>query len=923
MDAARWTSIQTLFEAALDREPAEREPFLRRACRGDAALYREVASLLDVEVHTLFEGFAADAVDLPGLLSMEGEAVGPYRIAEEVGRGGMGAVYRAERADGAFEQTVALKIVKRGMDSEAILRRFEQERQILARLEHPHIARLLDGGVAGDGRPYFAMEFVRGEPVTAYCDARALGVEARLALFEQACAAVAFAHRSLVVHRDLKPSNILVAEDAGGVPQVKLLDFGIARLLDVEQDSDLTWTGLRPMTLEYAAPEQIRGEAVTTAADVYALGVLLYELLTGRRPHALGRNRTKQFERSILEEDPVAPSLAIAQTLPPEATKSGRAVTPEGVAHARSATPDRLRRRLAGDLDTVILKALEKDPERRYSSVEAFIEDVRRHRQGEPIRARRATVGYRVRKFASRHRTGVLTAAGVIVLLAAVVGVYTARLADARDRAEREAGKATEIAAFLTDLFEASDPLQTLGDTLSVRDLLASGVARIDALGGQPATQADLLGTLGEIYLNLGDPAQAEPLLRRAVALRRPAGDGGALALSLRRHGTALRRLDRTEEAQEVTEEALRLHEATLGRVHPETAKTLRDLGEVAQARGAYDDAETHLREALAVQRQVLPDSSEDLALTLGTLGELLERVGRLDEAEAFTVEALVIEQQVYGDDHPFVATTLVNLGVIRRERGDIEAAVSAYRQALAVTQRVYGSDHPETATVMRNLASALRDQEAYDEALALYERALTIRRDRLGPDHPRVANLLNSLARLHDARGDLGAAGAAQEEALAIYRRSDRPEPALLAPALHNLAELRETQGRDAEAEALYRESLATLRAALPAGSTDFGFPLTSLGTFLTQRAAHGEAVTLLREAVAVRRDGLPPGHRLTAQSERRLSDALAALERFDEAERVLTESLARLREAGAGGSLTAQANDRLAAVRAARQES
>ncbi len=917
MDPARWTTIQTLFEAALDRDPADRDAFLREAAAEDADLYREVASLLNVEVHTLFQGFAADAVDLPGLLSLDGERVGPYRIATEIGRGGMGAVYRAERDDGTFEQTVALKLVKRGMDSEAIVQRFQQERQILARLQHPHIARLLDGGIADDGRPYFAMEFVRGEPITAYCDARALGIDARLALIEQVCAAVAFAHRSLVVHRDLKPSNILVTEDEDGHPQVKLLDFGIARLIDAEQGSSLTWTGLRPMTPEYAAPEQIRGEPVTTAADVYALGTLLYELLTGRRPHALYRDDPKRLEQAILEEAPTPPSLAVSQAVSADAP-SDRAVTPEGVANTRGTSPERLSRRLAGDLDTITRKALGKEIDERYSSAEALAEDIARHRAGLPIRARRATAGYRVRKFVSRHRTGIATAAGVVALLAAVIGVYTARLATERDRAQLEAAKSAEVAEFLTGLFQGSDPLENLGDTLSVRGLLVAGTERIDReLVGQPLVHADLLVVLGDIYLNLGDPARAEPLLRRAVTLRRTHGsDDAALASSLRTHGTALRRADQLDEAEAALAEALRLQDATLGRSHRETAKTLRDLGQLAQLQGDYETAETRLRESLAIQRTVLPDTTPEIAVTLSDLGQLMERVGRLDEAETLILEALIIDQRVYGDEHPHVATDLSNLGIIRREKGDAAAAESAYRQAFAISRNVYGDDHPETATVMRNLASVLRDQEAYDEALDLYERALAIRRDRLGPDHPRVANLLNSLGRLHAERGDLDAAIAIHEEALAIYRRSEHPEPALVAPALHNLASLRDDQGQSAEAEALYRASLATLREALPPGSTDLAFPITSLGTFLMKQEAYPEAVSLLREAVAIRRDKLPPDHPHTALSERRLSDALLGLNQFTEAEAVLNESIARLHEAQADLSLIDQAEQRLASL-------
>jgi len=417
----RWYAVDRIFTEALDLRDGERAVFVRQACGSDDALYDEVIALLQSreaaqaalgESATAFAALLLpdlqhhldDAARLPS-----GTRIGPYRLLEEIGRGGMGTVYLAERID-AYHRRVALKLVKRGMDSDEILRRFRYERQILAGLEHPHIARLYDGGLSDDGRPYLAMEYVDGRPIDQYCDAATLDIDARLRLFASVCEAVQYAHQNLVVHRDLKPSNVLIT--AAG--QVKLLDFGIAKLLDEEAagvSAPVTRTGLRVMTPAYAAPEQVRGEAITTATHVYALGVVLYKLLTGQRPYEDVEENAQAAERAVLEQEPVRPSTAI--------TKATETLTPERASAARATSVERLQRRLQGDLDVMVLKALRKEPERRYASAAAFAEDIRRHLDGLPVTARPDTRSYRVRKFVRRHRFGVGTAAVFALLVSA------------------------------------------------------------------------------------------------------------------------------------------------------------------------------------------------------------------------------------------------------------------------------------------------------------------------------------------------------------------------------------------------------------------------------------------------------------------------------------------------------------------------
>jgi eukaryotic-like serine/threonine-protein kinase len=448
MTPERWEEIKRLFEAASELPAEERSGYLDAACAADAALRAEVKNLLlaDAEAGSFIEAPAYEAATKPmGAGEPAGrdgapQRIGAYRLLSELGRGGMGAVYLAERADDEYRRRVAIKLIRRGMDSDEILRRFRHERQILASLDHPHIARLLDGGTSADGLPYFVMEHIEGEPLTDYCDRRRLSVTARLQLFRDVCAAVHYAHQSLVVHRDLKPSNILVTNDGA----VKLLDFGIAKLLFASELTPLslrqTAPGVRLMTPEYASPEQVRGETVTTASDIYALGVILYELLTGRRPYRLTRRSLHEVERIVCEQEPERPSTAISRV---EAEVDGAGelhalATPESVSLTREGSPERLRRRLRGDLDNIVLRALSKEPARRYGSAEQFSEDLRRHLTGLPVIARPDTFGYRSGKFIRRHKAGVAAAAAAALMLAGFGANQTAqsaRLARERDRA--------------------------------------------------------------------------------------------------------------------------------------------------------------------------------------------------------------------------------------------------------------------------------------------------------------------------------------------------------------------------------------------------------------------------------------------------------------------------------------------------------
>jgi serine/threonine protein kinase len=648
----RWSEVQTLFESAIDRPREERITWLQGTC-DDPQLRAEVERLL--RAHERADGILDTPASLtPESLNVRGQRIGPYRLVREIGRGGMSVVYLAERED-PYRQRVAVKLLRPGLATSDLVRRFLAERQILATLDHPSIARLLDGGVSDDGRPYFVMELVEGKPITDYCDAHRLSVDDRLALFERVCEAVQYAHRNLVVHRDLKPSNILVTEDG----EVKLLDFGIAKLLDPEAVPTAvphTRTGFRPMTPEYAAPEQVRGEPITTATDVYTLGVVLYELLAGRRPYRVAERTPSEIERVIAEHEPPPPSSAVE-------TEDG--TSPEEVAHARDVLVGELQRALRGDLDTIVQKALRKEAERRYASAEQFAADIERYRSGQPVKARPATVRYRVRKFAQRHRGGVAVAVLFVLLLggyAATVTLQAQRIAEERDRARLEAMKTLHVKDFLIELFGSVGP--SAGDSAALTEVLAGGADRVRRdLADHPEIRAEMLSALGAVYERLGQTDAARPLVEEALAARRSSFD----------------------------------------EPHAEVAADLRDLAALEQQAGRPGRAESLYRDALAQLRAVRGEGHVAVAQAQHDLAALLESDGQRSEAASLYADALPVYRRELGSAHGQTAALLTSLAALRCEAGNAEA-VSLYEEALALELERLGEQHEALDTIRADL---------------------------------------------------------------------------------------------------------------------------------------------------------------------------------------------------------------------------
>ena len=845
MTPERWQKVQATFEAALDKEPHERAGFLDSACAGDAGLRAEVESLIaaDAKGHALLEGGVAGALGAP----VAGSVVGPYRIVRELGSGGMGTVVLAERADGQFEQRLALKLMRPGLD----LRRFEAERQILARLVHPGIARLYDGGVAADGRPWFAMELVDGTPIDEHCRKGSLSLAARLRLFMQACAAVQYAHQKLVVHRDLKPDNILVTADGS----VKLLDFGIAKVLD-DAGTALTATGVRAMTPDYAAPEQVRGEPVSTATDVYALGVILYELVSGRRPYRLEGSSQAELER------------VICQTPAPR--------------------PSTVEPRLPRDVDAICLKALRKEPEGRYAAADQLREDVERFLASQPVLARRGNLRYRAGKFLRRHAALVAASVVAALALAGMAAGYTWRLARERDRVRAQADKANQIARFLEELFTGADPERARGQTLTAREILEQGRRRIDRQSLDAGVKADLLAVMGNVYASLGLFDEAGKLFEEAVRLQRERAspDEPAAARALRGLGDARREQARYGEAESSMRAALAIQRRTLGEEHPDLAASLDGLGAIERDRGRPREAAALYQEALALRQR---RGGPEVADTLSRLALIHVDEGNYEAAAARYREALAMHARLLGDDHPSTASDLHGLGDVLRKRGEFAEAERLYRRGLALREKLYGGDHPDLANSVNHLGRLLYQIGRLDDAQPLLQRALEMNRRLYGSSHEAVAASLGALAAVKLARGDAAGAGELYRESLGIVRKIHGDRHPYVAAAVNSVAGAAWARGDAAEAISGYRESLALHRKLLRPGHVDVARPLVGLGTALCEKGRPEEAEPLLREAHEIRAAALPASHREVARAKVEWGACLTRLDRHAEAEALL----------------------------------
>ena len=828
--AARWARIQELFHLVADLAPDTRRALLDVECGDDAGLRQAVESLLagDASGATLLDGDVARVAQslLPDARSIPipDGAFGPYRLVRVLGEGGMGVVYLAERRD--LSSVAAIKILRDAWLSPARRERFVLEQRTLAQLNHPAIARLYDAGTLDDGTPWIAMEYVEGESFGEYCRRLALPVRDRLQLMRAVCEAVLHAHQHLVVHRDLKPSNVLVREDGS----VKLLDFGIAKQLDrLDGPSDATRTGLRLMTPAYAAPEQVRGETVGIQTDVYSLGVMLYELVSGVLPFDLSDRTPGEAEALIVAGDAPRPS-----------TRAHRG----GVSLSRAEWDD---------LDVLCLKAMHADPSRRYRSVDALMRDLDHFLAREPLDARPDTLAYRATTFVRRNRRAVIATSAVAMSAVVLIAFYTVRLAQARDRALRETVRAQRIQRFTTRLFEGGEEGAGPAESLRVVSLLAAGAAEARTLDLEPEVQADLYATLGGIYRQLGDFARADSLLGMGMAQwRRIAGAGSEEA---GRAAVALGDL-RTDQARfDEAETLLRAGISALSR-SPDQSLALADarvsLGRSLTERGEHERAIAELDSVVGTLR-ARPGETTELLDAIGELASAHFYAGNYDVADSLNRQVLAMTRRLFGDKHPRVAEDLMNLGATEQERGNYRQAEGYFRDALARTIAFHGEDHYRTAGNLVYLGRALLLQNRYAEAKAAFERSLAIRERVFGPMHPNVANTLNELGSLAIRENRYDDAEVAFRRVLDIYTRAYPGRNYRTGVATGNLADTYLYRGEYRRAEPLYRDALATYIATQGPEHLNTGIGYIKLGRCLLRSGRFKDAVPETERGYAI----------------------------------------------------------------------
>jgi serine/threonine protein kinase len=883
MNPERWDKLQAVFNQVIEHPVGERAAALAAACGVDEELRREVEELLAIDqgsgdtLRDAIGGAVADVVE--GQRSkLLGAVIGAYRIVRILGHGGMGTVFLGERADKQFQQRVAIKLVEQMALHPQLRTRLRAERQILAHLESPYIARLIDGGETREGIPYLVIEYVEGKPLDEYCDENKLTVQQRLVLFEKVCAAVHYAHRNLIVHRDLKPANILVTAD--GTP--KLLDFGIAKILSPETIGHtvaVTRVQDRLLTPEHASPEQVLGKPITTATDIYALGVLLYHLLCSRSPYANSNSTSIGLQRAICNEDPPRPSSLFHS--PGREPVGNDKYDPDAVAANRGVTVQRLRRQLTGDLDEIILKATRKEPDQRYASAEQIVEDLRRHRAGQPILALQGGRRYRAVKFLRRNSLAVSLSgvvAASLIGFAVVMGLNAKHMGEQRDLAAKARDRAEQVSSFLVEIFGAADPFRAQGRESTARELLDRGAERIQREVTEPEIRAQMLETIGYAYQRQGLPDRAIPLLEESLEIRRRLSDqpNPLLATSMTNLATALR-----------------------------------SAGKTASAEGYY-------RQSLALNRQLFGDGHERVAQVMMELGRLmLEGHSNVDETELFFKQSLEIYRSRLGGSHPEVASALSDLGNLMLWKDDLPGAESTLREALSIFQAKSARTHPDYAAALGSLGLTLTRTGELDEAETLLLEALELQRKVFGPTNPRVTSTLHALSSLYEQREQYHKAIRLLDEALVIVRQTRGEEYWEVGYYLDSLAKLHLKSGQLTPAEKQVHDALDIFRATLPADHLYIASSQHTLGEILLARGEYIAAEQPLLSAIDICTRTAGTDSWRAARSQSTLGVVLTRTERLEEGRALLTASLQTLQQTlGEDDALTRLARQRLAAL-------
>ena len=896
MDRDRWLALSPYIDQALELSAADLEVWLRARESSEPQIAADLRRFLAARSASLFASFLSGAAVAPlneAQFGKPDELIGNYRVLRELGHGGAAVVYLAERVDGHFEHQVALKILRFGPEGGEARRHFAQERQILASLDHPAIARLIDGGITATGLPYLAMEYVEGMPIDRYCDEHRLPLDERLRLFVKVAEAIQYAHRRLIVHRDLKPSNILVARDGA----VKLLDFGIAKLLEPDlmaHAAPPTRDVVRLMTPEYASPEQARGDPITTATDIYQLGLLLYELLTGRAPYDLKGCKPIDALRIICESEPMAPSHAV----------DGSTAT---ISDARASTATRMRRQLRGDLDAVLLMALRKEPERRYTSAEQFTTDIVHHLQGRTVCAYKGKWIYGARKFVRRHTAGVLITVLVACAFALVITWYTTQLTNERDRAEadriqarRDAEVALQVSQFLASVFRGSSS-RTVNPNTTARELLERGAERIERqLADQPEIQGRLLNVIGDAYVQYESDDKAKALLDRALNLNTKLFGPSSTEVADSKHSLARLALKRSEydKARQLYEQALDIRERKLGPQNVATADALNELAFTFYRLGDSQKAMSTSERAVDIYSKAVGKDDERMLNAMLVLAVALVDTDKLMRARTLQEQLIPRIERSMGSEHPYVARTSLNLANVKLELGEYQGVDALVRRAMAINQRIYGQDNTHVAICMAVLGIYFQETGRFQEAIAMLERSVVIFRQTNGANDALGAASENQLGRVFRERGDFKTALSHEQTALDMYRKSVGESHWRYAEALQDYGAIQMEMGQLSPAADALNTALGIQRQTRPAGHHSIASALVAHGLMLARTGKPVEAEAEIREAISIYQHTFQAGHPLAVAATGALGESLLAQGKVSEAEPLLLDNATQLKD-------------------------
>ncbi|WP_445665699.1 tetratricopeptide repeat protein [Fodinibius sp. AD559] len=920
MDEQRWQKIEQIVDTALTKDKSQREEYILEACEGDKSLQKNVTRLLesieksgdtnyleDPDVHKELRVDLVESANHPSGKSLVGKQIDQYKIKDLIGHGGMGSVYRAERAEDSYQHTVALKVMRVGMDTPANIARFKRERNILAKLNHPNIAHLHDGGITDSGLPYLVMEYVDGTPLYEYCDRQQLSISDRLDLFQSICHAVQHAHSNTVVHRDLKPSNILVTKDG----TVKILDFGIAKLLEPENPEASffeTRTGARMLTFGYAAPEQVEGEPVTTATDSYTLGIILFELLAGIHPFDLEDKNLTEIEQLIRKKTPLSPSDKFGE-LPNK--------DQENIAKERNTSPSTLADTLKGDLDAIIMKALRKESQARYNTVEQFLEDLRRRKNNQPIIARKDTLQYKTTKFVKRHRKSLSVAAGFLLLIISFTVFYTWQITQERNRAQLEAEKAKQVSAFLTDMFRASNPHYNPKDTVSAATLLQRGEQRINQIKNQSKVQAQLLTVIGKARSELGNYERADSLLQRSLQLSKQQFGTNSIeyAQGLREYAVLNRKMGNFPVAESLHRESLTILRDQGEANRQMLAGTMNDLALVLRQKGDYQAADSLFSQTMQIYIANPSSKPDDIAQTANNWAGVLRELGKLGKAEKYFRKALQEWQEIHDNIHPNLATAYNDLAVVLERQGRTKEADSLYHRALKMNRTIYDGPHRDIAQILSNIGLLYGRTGNHEKALDYMLEALNMRRDFLRADHPALAESLNNLARLYIEMDKYEKARPLLKEALAIDKEAHGPQHPYVAGDLANMARIEQNIGSTEKAISLLEQSLTIFQQTLPSNHRRIGSVRHELGNLYFQQGEWQQAELQLHKALEIRKTSLPKNDWRIAHTKVILGETLTAMKEYERAEQLLKQGYQTLQNTQkAPDSTTEQSRSALA---------